>query len=112
MGRQRDNLADDWPALRTLTDLALRYWNVKLTCPKCAAARVMSGPGLWWLFHRRRWPDAIGDVKRRMYCMACRQRRRERIRPIIDKTKDAPTGAPLQLPGDHDWKKLIARYRS
>jgi hypothetical protein len=65
-----------------------------------------------WLFHRRRWPDAIDDVKRRMYCMACRQRRRERIRPMVDKTKKAPTGAPLLLPSDYDWRKLIVRYRS
>jgi hypothetical protein len=46
MSRQRDNLADEWPALRTLTDMALRFWNVKLTCPQCATVRVMSGPAL------------------------------------------------------------------
>jgi hypothetical protein len=72
----------------------------------------MSGPALWYLFYRRRWPDAITDVKRRLYCMNCRQRRRQRIMPIIDKTKDAPTGDLLQAPSDYEWKKLIARNRS
>jgi hypothetical protein len=64
------------------------------------------------LFHRRRWPDPIADVKRRFYCMNCRQRGRQRIMPIIERTREPPTDEPLQAPSDYEWKKLIARYRS
>ena len=108
----RANLADEWPPLRTLTDLALRHWNVRLRCPSCRHERVMSGAGLWWLFQRNRWQDALEDAKRRLYCSRCLKRNRRKVAPWIDKTRDAPTGAPLPDPPDHEWKRQIARYRS
>ncbi|WP_066793549.1 hypothetical protein [Sphingomonas soli] len=108
----RGNLADDWPPLRTLTDLALRKWHVRLTCPQCGYVRVMSGAGLWYLFHRRHWRDDVASVCQRFHCPHCLLARRAKIRPLIEKTKDAPTGPKLEDPSDYEWKKLIARYRS
>ena len=110
--RGRDNLADEWPPLRTLTDLALRRWHVKLSCPDCKHVRVVSGAGLWYLFYRKHWTDELRDVMRRLYCGRCWQQRHVKIKPQLDKTHDAPTGAKLTDPPDYEWKKLIARYRS
>ncbi|MEP7007328.1 MAG: hypothetical protein ABI810_15185 [Sphingomonas bacterium] len=98
--------------MRTLTDLALRRWHVRLTCPECKHVRVMSGAGLWYLFYRKHWNDDIESARKRFYCSLCRLTRRVRTTPRIDKTQDAPTGPPLQDPSDYEWKKLIARYRS
>ncbi|MCW3848126.1 hypothetical protein OF829_12820 [Sphingomonas sp. LB-2] len=112
MDRRGDNLADEWPPLRTITDLALRKWHVRLTCPDCKHVRVMSGAGMWYLFDRKRWPDDIPSARKRFYCSLCRCNRRVKIRPQIDKTHDTPTGPKLPDPSDYDWKKLIARYRS
>lgn len=112
MEGQRDNLADEWPALRTLTDLALRKWHVRLTCPTCGTVRVMSGAGLWYLFDRKHWNDDLRSARQRLYCALCFANRRVKIRPRIDKTHEGPTGPKLPDPSDHDWKKLIARYRS
>ncbi len=107
-----DNLADEWPPLRSLTDIALRHWNVRLRCKHCKHERVVSGAGLWWLFYQRRWPDNIGDVPRRLWCTPCRIRHRRKIMPKLERTQDAPTGDPLPDPDMYEWKKLIARYRS
>jgi hypothetical protein len=112
MRGQRDNLADDWPPLRTLTDIALRSWHVRLTCPECKHVRVMSGAGLWYLFYRKHWSDDLASARKRFYCSLCRLSRRVKIIPSIDKTHDAPTGPKLEDPTDYEWKKLIARYRS
>ena len=112
MGRRRGDLGDEWPSLRTLTDLALRKWHVRLTCPECRHMRVMSGAGLWYLFYRKHWSDDIESVRKRLYCSLCRLTRRKRITPRIDKTHDQPTGPQLEDPPMYEWKKLIARYRS
>lgn len=98
--------------MRTATDLALRYSNVRLTCPACGHVRILSGVGLWWLFHRKRWSDHVGEITRRLYCGRCHARNGMKVSPRLDKTKDAPTGKPLENPSDHEWKRLIARYRS
>ncbi len=113
MQQRRDNLAEDWPPLRTITDLALRFWNVRLRCPRCQHERIVSGAGLWWLFQRRRWfDDSVQRAARRLYCSLCHHRYRRKVVPWIDKTKDPPTGQPLLDPPEHEWKRLIARYRS
>ena len=112
MGNKSGNLADEWPPLRDLADLALRKWHVRLTCPDCKHVRVMSGAGLWWLFHRKHWPHDIASARKRLYCSLCRLSRRVKVMPAIDKTHDAPTGPKLEDPTDYEWKKLIARYRS
>lgn len=112
MGAQRDNLAEEWPPLRTLTDLALRKWHVRLTCPRCKHVRIMSGAGLWYLFYRKCWPDDLRAARERLYCALCWGQRRVKIAPRLDKTNDEPTGPLLENPSDYEWKKLIARYRS
>lgn len=72
----------------------------------------MSGAGLWWLFRRKGWADTLEDVRRRFYCARCHAQRRRKLSPAIDKTRDAPTRAPLPDPPPHEWKRQIARYRS
>lgn len=110
--RDRANLADEWPPLRTLTDLALRFWNVRLTCRRCRHVRVLHGAAVWWLFQRKRWNDDLMDAARHFHCGPCSENGAGRQAPWIDKTRDEPTGEPLPLPSDYEWKKLIARYRS
>jgi hypothetical protein len=112
MRGQRGNLADEWPPLHSLAELALHKWHVKLTCPRCGHQRVMSGAGLWWLFERKRWNNGITEARRRLYCSYCRCADRSKVMPRIDKTNDAPTGALLPDPPIYEWKKLVARYRS
>ncbi|AJP73424.1 hypothetical protein TS85_18975 [Sphingomonas hengshuiensis] len=109
---RRDNLADDWPPLRTITDLALGHWNVRLSCPHCKYIRVVSGGGLWYLFYNRHWSDNVREAPRRLFCARCRVRNGKKVAPRIEKTKDAPTGDSLPDPSDYEWKKLIARHRS
>lgn len=72
----------------------------------------MSEAGLWWLFHRKHWSDDVRSAIKRLYCGCCWQDRHVKVTPRLDKTHDAPTGAPLPDPSDYEWKKLIARYRS
>jgi len=98
--------------LRCITDLTLRFWNVRLTCRRCGHQRIMSGPALWWLFYRRHWSDDLASATKRFYCSYCRRTDRTKIAPRIDKTQEPPTGDPLEGPTDYEWKKLIARYRS
>ncbi|MCW3847351.1 hypothetical protein OF829_08865 [Sphingomonas sp. LB-2] len=108
----RDNLAEEWPPLRTVTDLALRFWNVRLSCQRCGHQRVLHGAALWKLFDRKGWRDDVQSAARRFHCAYCRKQDGSLVRPRLDKTKDPPTGAVLPLPSDAEWKKLTARYRS
>jgi hypothetical protein len=108
----RGNFADEWPPLRSVTDLALRHWNVRLTCERCGTQRVIHGAAMWKLFDRKRWDDHIASAARRFHCAYCRKQDGSLVRPKLAKTKDDPTGAALELPSDYEWKKLVARYRS
>ena len=108
----RRNLADDWPPLRDLADLALRHWNIRMRCPRCRHERVLHGAGLWWLFYRRRWSGRVEDVPKHFFCTRCRTRHRIKSVPTIDKTKDDPDGMLLDMPPDNEWKRLVSRYRS
>lgn len=109
---QRDNLAEEWPPLRTITDLALCFWNVRLSCLRCGHQRVLSGARLWWLFYGKCWADDLRSAVQRFHCDHCKRQGLSRVRPRIDTTKDAPSGGKLVDPPDHEWKKLTARYRS
>lgn len=108
----RRNLADEWPPLTSLTALALRRWNLRLSCPSCRHERVLSGAGLWWLFHRRRWDDDLSQAPSRFFCTRCSLSSPRKVLPLIARTRDSPTGDPLPDPDMHEWKRLIARYRS
>jgi hypothetical protein len=102
---------DVWPPLRSITDIAARGMNVRLRCPGCRYERVLSGPGLWWLFRRRQWDDHMSEAARRLRCSRCWIREHRKQRPTLEQTRDDPTGEPLPDPDTAQWKRLMARYR-
>lgn len=104
------NLADDWPPLRTLTDLALRHWNLRVTCGGCGRTRVVSGAAAWWLFHRRGWSDDVREASSRFVCTECG--RRGQAAASLAKTRDAASDQSLPMPDEREWKRLVSRYRS
>lgn len=97
---------------RTLKELALHRWNLKVSCHSCPHARVFQGHELWWLFEQRRWDDSLELIARRFWCSQCFMRSPKKVRfPRCEKTKDEPTGDPLPEPDERAWKKVVSRYR-
>lgn len=103
---------EEWPPLRDIAQYALHGRNLRLTCPRCRKVRVLSGRGVWWLFHQRRWEGSMSAVAKRFWCAACFVGSRKKVAPKIDATRDQPTGDPLLDPDEREWKRLVSRYRS
>lgn len=97
---------------RTLRELALHHYNLRLICRRCGYVRILQGHCLWWLFERRRWSDHLEDVARRLWCARCWIANRRKEYPRCERTRDPPTGDPLPYPDEREWKKVVARHRS
>ena len=98
--------------LRDLFDAAVRHRAIALTCTACGHVRVFDPHALWWLFHRRGWPNRFGDVRRRCVCSLCLQRTGRKIRgPRLDLVQREPTGLRLMLPSTAEWKRELSRRR-
>jgi hypothetical protein len=98
--------------LRDLFDAAVRHRSIRLSCRKCRHVRVFDAHGLWWLFHRRGWPDRFRDVRRRCVCSLCLARTGAKVRdPALALVEAAPTGAPLPMPAQAEWKRALSRRR-
>jgi hypothetical protein len=109
-------MAEDWPdypPVRHVVECALHRRNIKLTCKRCRYFRIFQPHGLWWLFERRRWDDALQVVPSRFWCSRCAMVAPKKIKnPALELTRDAPTGEPLPMPEERAWKKIVSRYRS
>lgn len=98
--------------LRDLFDAAVRHRSVKLSCRQCGHVRIFHGHALWWLFHRRGWPDRFAEVERRCLCGACLKRTGRKVRGAkLELVEEEPTGAPLPLPAQADWRRELGRRR-
>lgn len=98
--------------LRDVFDAAVRGYTIKLTCQSCRHARVFNAHALWWLFHRRGWNDRFPHLRRRAVCSACLGGQGRKIRqPKLDLVYDDPTGTPLPMPPEHEWKAMVRRVR-
>jgi hypothetical protein len=98
--------------LRDLFDAAVRGRTIRLTCRRCRHAAVLDSHAMWWLFHRKGWPDSFADVRRRCLCLMCLHRRGEKVRdPELELVADAPTDRSLEMPSEFDWKRELRRRR-
>ena len=98
--------------LRDLFDAAVRHRTVRLTCRACGHVRVFHGHALWWYFHRREWPDRFRDVQRRCVCRLCLENSGSKVRdPRLELVNDAPTGEPMPMPTQAEWKRELRRRR-
>jgi hypothetical protein len=98
---------------RHITDCALYHENLRVTCPRCGNSKVFSSHALWWLFHKRRWDDALRSAGRRFRCLVCDGARGQaRATAALTITRDNPTGPQPPMPDEREWKRLVNRQRS
>ena len=98
--------------LRELFDAAVRGRSVKLTCPRCRRAAILSSHALWWLFERKGWAARFADVRRRCFCIMCLHRTGEKVRGAeLELVDDPPTDTSLPMPSEMDWKRELRRRR-
>lgn len=97
--------------LRTLEQCALHRRTLRLTCPGCSRVRRLDAIPLWWLFRRHGWDDDLPGAMRRLCCQACRDQGRV-VRPRHMVTREQPEGHQPPYPSEHEWKKVVSRYRS
>lgn len=100
--------------LRSLMHCALYRKTLELVCPNtdCGHNRLLDAVPLWWLFSRRGWDDRLPCAIRHFYCSKCWRARRWILRPRYRITADNPAGDQFAYPPEHEWKRLVARYRS
>jgi hypothetical protein len=98
--------------IRTIEHAALMRRTFRLSCSNCRHDRALDAVPLWWLFYRRRWADGLPEAIRRFYCAACRKRTGTLHRPRFRITEDRPIGDQFPYPPEHEWKRLVARFRS
>ncbi len=97
--------------LRTLEHCALHRRTIRLTCPACGRARRLDAIPLWWLFVRRGWDDDLPQALDRLCCQPCRDGGRV-VRPRFVVTREQPEGDQPPYPSEHEWKRVVSRYRS
>jgi hypothetical protein len=105
---------ENYRPYRHITDCALFHANVRVRCQHCRSEKIFSGYALWWLFHRRRWDDALRTAGRRFRCANCSYaaKGRGRLAAEVSVTGDEPTGRQPPLPDEREWKRLVNRQRS
>jgi hypothetical protein len=92
--------------VRDLFDAAAQHYAIKLTCRRCRHQRIFDPHALWYLFEKKGWPDYLRDVRRRCRCAECGARE-----PTLDLVHEAPTGEPLKMPSEQEWKRMRTRRR-
>lgn len=106
-------LFDPGTGPRSLTDLAIHQYNIRLRCRLCRHARVLDGINLWWHFERRGWRDGFSAIGTKLHCSQCLIRLRRRILdPAIEVTRDPPQGVQLPDCPEAEWKRMRKRHRT
>ncbi|MDO7843561.1 hypothetical protein [Sphingomonas immobilis] len=91
----------------TLFEAAAFHHTIKARCPSCEHVAIFHAAALWWLFQRKHWSDHFDYAGERMKCTGCGRRG---IRIVA--VRESPTVTHLPLPGDHEWKRAVSRFRS
>lgn len=82
-----------------------------MTCPGCSRVRRLDAIPLWWLFVRRGWDDDLPRAIGRLRYDACHSAGRV-VRPRFVVTREQPEGEQPPYPSEHEWKRVVSRYRS
>ncbi len=57
-------------------------------------------------------PDDLGEVKRYAKCVPCLNERNVKIGgPKVELVRDPPTGEPMRLPTEREWKEGLRWQR-
>ena len=94
----------------SLFDAAVRHYNVRVICPRCAHSEVLHSAAMWKMFEGRNWDDDLRNVPARLYCSRCWQTYSTKSRPNATLVEVAET-VPLPFPTDAEWKRAISRRR-
>jgi hypothetical protein len=94
------------PEITSLFEAARLGWNVRLTCWSCGHVRILHAASLWLKLSLKGWPDHVREVQRYGKCVPCLTERNEKIgSPRLELTRDPPTGDPLPLPTERQWRE-------
>ena len=95
-----------------LFEAAAWHYAVKVSC-RCGHSATFDPHGLWWLFHRKGWPDDLRSARAKMWCKRCRQSAGVKVRPRrIDLVKPYPSRTiTLPLTDEREWKRIVNRFR-
>lgn len=100
------------PGITSIFEAARLGWNVKLTCWNCGHVRILHAASLWLKAWMKGWPDDLKEVKRYGKCVPCLTERRMKIGgPKLELVRDAPTGEPMTLPTERQWKEGLRWQR-
>ncbi|MEO9130047.1 MAG: hypothetical protein ABI240_02435 [Sphingomonas sp.] len=91
----------------SIFEAAAFHYSVKATCRSCGHGNVFHPHGLWWLFQRKGWDDALRDAPRRFRCIRC-----GKTGATLALVTDEPTIKRLPMPPAHEWKRAVNRFRS
>ena len=93
------------PNISSIFEAARLGWNVKLTCWNCGHVRVLHAAALWLKLSLKGAPDHLTEVKRYGKCVPCHEERALKIGgPQVELTREDPTGEPMTLPTERQWK--------
>jgi hypothetical protein len=95
-----------------LFDAAAWHYAVKISC-RCGHSAAFDPHGLWWLFHRKGWPDDFRSARAKMWCTRCRRSTGQKVRPrllelVRSKSERLIT---LPMPSEREWKRIVNRVR-
>ena len=103
---------DSPPKTKSIFEAARLGWNVRLTCWNCGHVRVLHAAALWLKLSMKGRPDHLQEVARYAKCVPCSTELRMIIRcPKLELTRDPPTGDPLPLPTERQWKDRLKWQR-
>jgi hypothetical protein len=98
--------------LHSLWLCALYKRSLYFACRQCPHEGLISAIPVWWLFKRKGWSEALGDVAVRFYCSHCLAERQRKVRgPKLAVSLDEAPPCDLALPDQREWKRMVSRYR-
>lgn len=101
--------------LETLSQCALYYLNVEVTCRECNHGRVFNSAQLWEYFRRRERAGRLSEIAKGFHCGRCHTRARGRVkRAVVRIVAVTATPEPLDWPwpDEREWKRLVERDRN
>lgn len=97
--------------LTSIFEAARLGWNVQLTCVRCGSRRVLHAAALWLNLSLKGKPDDLNDAKRVLICGYCRTQGQRVAQPRLKLVRDPPTGEPMTLPTERQWKEGLRWQR-
>jgi hypothetical protein len=95
-----------------LFDAAAWHYAVKISC-RCGHSAAFDPHGLWWLFHRKGWPDDFRSARAKFWCRRCRESTGEKVRPrLLELVRsNSERLITLPMPSEREWKRIVNRVR-